>query len=106
MPGGAAPDDERVLKPRVAGFLAVGGSLTSQWKTLTLPLMHTATFSMQIAVVDQVQFGGAGTPRSILLDEAARRKSGRRPNATRKCVRRSTSVPSPSMHTTGQCGLA
>jgi multimeric flavodoxin WrbA len=26
--------DERVLKPRVAGFLAVGGSLTSQWKTL------------------------------------------------------------------------
>ena len=29
--------DERVLKPRVAGFLAVGGSLTSQWKTLALP---------------------------------------------------------------------
>ena len=24
--------DERVLKPRVAGFLAVGGSLTSQWR--------------------------------------------------------------------------
>ena len=29
--------DERVLKPRVAGFIAVGGSLTPQWKTLTLP---------------------------------------------------------------------
>ncbi len=52
--------DERVLKPRVAGFLAVGGSLTSQWKTLALPIMHTATFSMHIAVVDQVQFEGAG----------------------------------------------
>jgi multimeric flavodoxin WrbA len=65
------PVDERVLKPRVAGFLAVGGSLTSQWKTLTLPLMHTATFSMHIAVVDQVQFGGAGTRRSVLLDQAA-----------------------------------
>ena len=63
--------DERVLKPRVAGFLAVGGSLTSQWKTLALPIMHTATFSMHIAVVDQVQFEGAGTPRSVVLDTAA-----------------------------------
>ena len=52
--------DERVLKPRVAGFLAVGGSLTSQWKTLALPIMHATTFSMHIAVVDQVQFEGAG----------------------------------------------
>jgi len=52
--------DGRVLKPRVAGFLAVGGSLTPQWKTLTLPMMHATTFSMHIAVVDQVQFGGAG----------------------------------------------
>ena len=63
--------DERVLKPRVAGFLAVGGSLTSQWKTLTLPILHTTTFSMHTAVVDQVQFEGAGTPRSIVLDPAA-----------------------------------
>jgi len=63
--------DERVLKPRVAGFLAVGGSLTPQWKMLTLPLMHTTTFSMHMAVVDQVVFGGAGTPQSILLDDAA-----------------------------------
>jgi multimeric flavodoxin WrbA len=63
--------DERVLRPRVAGFLAVGGSLTPQWKTLVLPLLHTTTFSMQIAVVDQVVFAGAGTPRSIVLDPAA-----------------------------------
>ena len=63
--------DERVLKPRAAGFLAVGGSLTSQWKTLALPIMHTTTFSMHIAVVDQVQFEGAGTPRSVVLDAAA-----------------------------------
>jgi multimeric flavodoxin WrbA len=63
--------DERVLKPRVAGFLAVGGSLTPQWKTLALPLLHTVTFSMHIAVVDQVVFGGAGTPRSIVYDDAA-----------------------------------
>ena len=63
--------DPRVLKPRVAGFLAVGGSLTSQWKTLALPMLHATTFSMHIAVVDQVQFEGAGTPRSIVLDPAA-----------------------------------
>jgi multimeric flavodoxin WrbA len=63
--------DERVLKPRVAGFIAVGGSLTAQWKTLTLPVLHTTTFSMHMAVVDQVQFEGAGTPRSIVLDDAA-----------------------------------
>ncbi|MFI5897128.1 flavodoxin family protein [Actinoplanes sp. NPDC051513] len=63
--------DERVLRPRVAGFLAVGGSLTPQWKTLALPLMHTLTFSMHIAVADQVVFEGAGTPRSIVLDDAA-----------------------------------
>jgi multimeric flavodoxin WrbA len=69
--------DERVLKPRVAGFLAVGGSLTPQWKTLALPLLHTVTFSMHIAVVDQVVFGGAGTPRSILLDDTALERAGR-----------------------------
>src|ERR1700741_3866088 len=63
--------DERVLKSRVAGFLAVGGSLNSQGKTLALPIMHTTTFSMHMAVVDQVQFEGAGTPRSVLLDPAA-----------------------------------
>jgi multimeric flavodoxin WrbA len=69
--------DERVLKPRVAGFLAVGGSLTPQWKTLALPLLHTTTFSMHIAVVDQVVFGGAGTPRSIVLDDAAMARAAR-----------------------------
>src|SRR3954451_22320441 len=63
--------DERVLKPRVAGFIAVGGSLTSQWKTLALPVLHTVAFSMHMAVVDQVQFEGSGTPRSIVLDPAA-----------------------------------
>ena len=63
--------DERVLQPRVAGFLAVGGSLTTQWRALALPLLHTLTFSMSTAVVDQVVFGGAGTPRSIVLDDEA-----------------------------------
>ena len=65
------PFDERVLRPRVAGFLAVGGANTEHWKTLTLPLMHHMTFSMQIGVVDQAQFGGAGVPSAIALDADA-----------------------------------
>jgi multimeric flavodoxin WrbA len=69
--------DERVLKPRVAGLIAVGGSLTSQWKTLALPVLHTFTFSMQTAVVDQVVFAGAGTPRSIVLDPGALERAAR-----------------------------
>ncbi|WP_062385571.1 flavodoxin family protein [Demequina iriomotensis] len=63
--------DERVLRPRVAGFIACGGSLTTQWKTLALPVMHTLTFSMSIAVVDQMVVEGAGTPRSVVLDPEA-----------------------------------
>ena len=63
--------DERVLKPRVAGLIAVGGSLTDNWKALVLPTLHGIAFSMHIAVADQVVFGGAGTPRSIVLDPAA-----------------------------------
>jgi Zn-finger nucleic acid-binding protein len=59
----------------VAGFLAVGGSLTPQWKTLALPMLHSVTFSMHMAVADQAVFGGAGTPRSILLDEAALKRA-------------------------------
>ena len=67
--------DERVLRPRVAGFIAVGGSIPQRWKTLALPLMHTLTASAQIAVVDQVEFAGAGSPSSIVLDPAALARS-------------------------------
>jgi len=68
--------DERVLRPRVGGFIAVGGSEPAAWKTLALPLLHTLTFSMQLAVVDQVQFGGAGSPASITLDAGALARAG------------------------------
>lgn len=63
--------DERVLQPRVAGFIAVGGSLPDHWKSLALPLMHSLTESSQIGVVDQIQFAGAGTPSSIVLQPEA-----------------------------------
>ena len=71
--------DERVLKPRVAGFIAVGGSLTPQWKTLALPVLHTLTFSMQTAVVDQVVFAGRG---DAALDRARRRPRSSAPRCS------------------------
>ena len=67
--------DERVMRPRVAGLIAVGGALTPQWTTLALPAMQILTFSMQTAVVDQFVIFGAGTPKSVVLDEAAIRRS-------------------------------
>ena len=67
----AFPYDERVFRPRVAGFIAVGGSVGHAWKALALPLMHQMTFSSQIAVADQLLVGGAGMPRSVVLDESA-----------------------------------
>jgi flavone/flavonol reductase len=65
------PYDERVWRPRVAGLIAVGGALTSQWKTLALPLMFQMTISSQIALADKLLVGGAGMPRSVVLDAAA-----------------------------------
>ena len=63
--------DPRVLRPRVAGFLAVGGALTPQWHTLALPMMQTLAFSMRSGIVDQAILSGSGTPRSIVLDAVA-----------------------------------
>ncbi|WP_172657709.1 NAD(P)H-dependent oxidoreductase [Demequina rhizosphaerae] len=68
--------DERVLRPRVAGFIACGGALTTQWKSLALPVMHTLTFSMSTAVVDQMVVEGAGTPKSVVLDPEAITRAG------------------------------
>ncbi|MEZ0447533.1 flavodoxin family protein [Cellulomonas sp. ICMP 17802] len=67
--------DERVLRPRVAAFIACGGSLTTQWKALALPVMHTLAFSMHLKVVDQLVVDGAGTPRSVVLDDDALRRA-------------------------------
>lgn len=73
----AFPYDERVFRPRVAGFIAVGGALTSQWKSLALPLLHQMTFSAHMAVADQLLVGGAGMPRSVVLDATALRAAAR-----------------------------
>jgi len=71
QPPVAFPYDERVFRPRVAGLIAVGGALTSQWKSLALPVMYQMTFSSHIAVADQLLVGGAGMPRAVVLDDDA-----------------------------------
>lgn len=71
QPPVAFPYDERVFRPRVAGLIAVGGALTSQWTSLALPVMHQMTFSSHMAVADQLLVGGAGMPRSVVLDDDA-----------------------------------
>ena len=73
----AFPYDERVFRPRVAGFIAVGGALTSQWTSLALPLLHQMTFSAHMAVADQLLVTGAGMPRSVVLDTVAMRAAAR-----------------------------
>src|SRR5699024_10031136 len=58
--------DECVLCHRVGGFLAVGGRLSLQWKSLALPLMDSLAQSSSSGVVVQAVLAGDGTPQSIV----------------------------------------
>lgn len=63
--------DRRVLNPRVAGLIAVGGCREARWRTLALPLLHTLTFSTQVKVVDQIDVRTPGGLGGIATDAAA-----------------------------------
>jgi len=75
--GGAAPNsdlskvkfDERVLKPRVAALIAVGGADGDEWGTLALPGLHQSVFSLHAKVVDQMIVYGCPIPGAILFNE-------------------------------------
>ncbi|KAI9928854.1 hypothetical protein ASPWEDRAFT_36662 [Aspergillus wentii DTO 134E9] len=58
--------DSRLLKPRVVGFMAVGGSTNTDQITMALPTMHNLVYSLHAKVVDQVVFQGYGAPGSVL----------------------------------------
>ena len=62
--------DPRVLKPRVAGLITVGGCREPQWRSLALPLLHSLTFSTQVAVVDQVDLLTPAVPGGVVTDDA------------------------------------
>ncbi|MBS1843699.1 MAG: flavodoxin family protein [Actinobacteria bacterium] len=93
--------DERVLRPRVAGLIAVGGSLTGNWKSLALPTLHSMVFSMHIAVSDQVVFEGAGTPKSIVLQPEALERAA----AVGRAVGEQLGVPFDQVEYRGEEGL-
>lgn len=62
--------DPRVLRSRVAGLITVG-CREPQWRTLALPLLHTLTFSTQVAVVDQIEVRSPGGVGGGVTDRAA-----------------------------------
>ncbi|GES58475.1 flavo protein [Aspergillus terreus] len=61
--------DERILKPRVVGFMAVAGSTTPDQVTMALPTLHLLVYSMHAKVVDQEVFLGYGSPGSVLFKD-------------------------------------
>ncbi|KAJ9657936.1 hypothetical protein H2198_004019 [Neophaeococcomyces mojaviensis] len=54
--------DPRLIKPRVVGFLAIGGSTTPDQFTLALPTLHLMVYPLHAKVVDQVVIMGCGSP--------------------------------------------
>ncbi|KAJ5636650.1 uncharacterized protein N7484_009963 [Penicillium longicatenatum] len=59
--------DSRILKPRIAAFIAVGGSPFKEQVTMALPTLHQFVYSLHAKVVDQHVFQGYGRPGSVLL---------------------------------------
>jgi len=54
--------DERLFKPRVAGFLCAAGSVETNQTTMALPTLHTLVFSIHAKVVDQAICYGVPIP--------------------------------------------
>ena len=65
--------DERLFKPRVGAFIADGGAHTTA--QLAIPPLHTITFSMQAAIVDQLLvYDLTAIPgAAVLVDDALKR---------------------------------
>jgi multimeric flavodoxin WrbA len=67
--------DERSFKNRVAGFISVGGAVTSHWLSLGLPLMNLFTFPSHIQIVDQMQVLGVSQWGHVVLNDEAMRRA-------------------------------
>ncbi|KAF7530947.1 hypothetical protein G7054_g9347 [Neopestalotiopsis clavispora] len=61
--------DARILKPRVAGFMAVAGSTLPDQITQSLTSLHCLLYPLHVKVVDQHVFAGFGNPGSVLVSE-------------------------------------
>lgn len=51
--------DERFLKKRVAALITVGGARTENWLSLAMPNMFEFTLSMDMSVIDKLQYPAA-----------------------------------------------
>ena len=72
MQGSDEGMDKRVFKNRAGGYISVGGAPLLNWVSLGLPLIHTVTFSPNVAVVDQMQVLKANEQiGSVLLNNRA-----------------------------------
>ena len=69
LPFTNAAIDGRLFKTRIGAFISVAGSNSPSWMSLSLPMMHTMTFSLQIAIVDQLQVTGYGLHGSVTLSD-------------------------------------
>lgn len=61
--------DARILKPRVAGFMAVAGSTLPDQITQSLTSLHCLLYPLHVKVVDQHVFAGFGNPGSVLVSD-------------------------------------
>lgn len=59
--------DQRLLKPRIVGFLAVAGSTTPDQISLALPMLHLLVYSLHAKVVDQDVLLGYGAPGIVAV---------------------------------------
>ena len=66
--------DERLFKNRAGAFISVGGAPLHNWVSLGLPLHHIMTFSLQIAIADQLDvWAVADTGAVVLRDDYIKR---------------------------------
>ncbi|KLO83528.1 Uncharacterized protein LW93_310 [Fusarium fujikuroi] len=62
------PFNPQLLKPRVAGFLAVAGSTTPDQITMVLPTLHLLIYSLHAKVVDQEVLLGNIMPGAVVFN--------------------------------------
>ncbi|KAI1498592.1 flavoprotein [Biscogniauxia marginata] len=68
--GHTGTPNPRDLKPRIGGFIAVGGSapeFPEQW-SMALPTLHSITYAIHARIIDQVVFPGFANAGSVLLE--------------------------------------
>jgi multimeric flavodoxin WrbA len=61
--------DPRLSKPRVLGFIAVGGSSTPDQFTMVLPTLHLLFYALHARVVDQFIGQDLGSSGAVCLDQ-------------------------------------